>query len=497
MANFNDLPAELIAKICRALCPHCAALDLNDPSRKYWIGPGMIKGKHVLRHALLNLSLVCKRVSAEAQAFLYHTFGLDPDLKPRLHQFYRTILERPDLAECVKDATLSHVVESPWATWEEVSWIEPVIERSRSKLNFEAIPAGRHTDRIRTVLPAATLLQLPRLKRLTVSGRDGKHLFDYIKRQIGSPGKLLTELQFLWVYIPDAVEVRRLTPYRPLSISEEHLGGFLSEFPSLRTLVLSNVQNSTVPQHLKLSSVQSLSFHDSRLSKESLGRLINATGDLGYFKYGDLRGIDFVADAGLDLPLNNETPATSHEIFTLLETKKDTLTDLELFMQYRGVTDQMSEPDGNFAPLSRLNSLHKLKMNVRTFYNPVPFVQNDTYPDDNLLFSHLPPVLNKLHIVSGPGGFKRILPALEKFCEDTPENPLTLSAKVLKEIRVCVTATEAKWELAHDVDEDFDLSPLAIQDIMKPFQRTFDSWTDNEKRLISVSKHYRVNRNPT
>lgn len=348
---------------------------------------------------------------------------------------------------------------------------------------------------IRTILPAATLLQLPRLKRLNLRGRDERHLFDYIKR-IGSPGKLLKELEFLCVYLPDADIVSNLTRYRPLSISEEHLGGFISDFSSLRTLILFNVKNSSVPQHLKLPSVQSLSFDDSRLSKESLGRIINATKDLVHFEYHDLRGINFLENTELDLPVNNETPATAHEIFALLETKKDTLVHLNVFTQYRGTTDQMSEPGCNFAPLSRLRSLQAISVNVRTFYNPVPFVTSDTYPDDNLLFSHLPPNLDELHIFAGPGGFKRLLPPITKFCEDTPKNPLSLSAKALKGIWIHITIAEAKWELANGVDEDLDLVSAAATDIMKPFRRTCANWLDNGRRLFYVSKHYRLNRYP-
>lgn len=122
MAKFNDLPAELVAQICRAFCPHCAALDSED-SDKDLSGPRVFQGKHILRHALLDLSLVSKRVSAEAQPFLYHTLGLDSGLKMRLHQFYRTILARPDLAECVQDASMTYFFGNPWARWEEVSWI--------------------------------------------------------------------------------------------------------------------------------------------------------------------------------------------------------------------------------------------------------------------------------------------------------------------------------------------------------------------------------------
>lgn len=444
------------------------------------------------RKNLQNLSLSCKQVGAVAQPFLHHTYGFIERYDRTIYKFCRTISQRPDLAKSVQAITLKHVGGVQWYASREMDWIVPVVTRLSSQLTLDLTALndiGRRDSLIERALPAVTLLQLSQLKELIVRGKDDWYLFGDIKTQAecGSRGHILPELRWLSASVPALREPTRLTtPFLPLSIANQRLGGYLSSFTNLESLDLRRVMNSFVPKNLRLPKVNKLSLRDTILSKEGLRRIVHATGDLLSFRYSEIQGAGFLGIPRLDG--GGGTPATSHDIFSALEAKKGSLEYVIVNTYYRGATDQMTEPGQNLEPISQLKKLRVLELNIRSFCDPAPFVESDTYPNKDVLVGHLPSSLERLKICAGPSGMKRILPGLEDFCKDTKESPIRKSALNLKTIKIDITMQEENYEHVNDADDhDIDLTPWDwSKEKVREFNEKCSKWVDKGKRQFAV-----------
>lgn len=446
------------------------------------------------RKNLRNLSLSCKQVGAVAQPFMHHTYGFIENYDRTIYKFCRTISQRPDLARSVQSINLKHPgrVQSGWYRSRELDWIVPVVTRLSSRLTLDLTALndlGRRDSLIERALPAVTLLQLSKLKELIVRGKDDWYLLGDIKTQAepGSQCHILPELRWLSVSVPALRDPPRLlTPTLPLSISNQRLGGDLSSFANLQSLNLWRVMNSCIPQNLRLPKVNKLSLRNTVLGKEGLRRIVHATGNLRSFQYSEIQGLEF-----LEIPIldgGEGTAATSHDIFSVLEAKKDTLWHVVVHTYYRGETDQMNEPGQNLEPLSQLKGLRVLELNIRSFCDPAPFVESDTYPDNDVLVGHLPSSLMALRISSGPSGMKRILPGLEDFCKDTKEKPIRQSALNLVRIKFEITMEEENYEHVNDADDhNIDLTPWDWnREKEREFNQKCPKWVDKGKREFSV-----------
>ena len=485
-ATLSDLPVELIVQICGEFCIHCTEgrSDSCPPAAHASTDPDLLKELKERRKALYNLSLVCKKIKTEAQTILYHMYGYIDDIDRTLHKFCRTISRNRGLAAAVKSVCLKYLHGNHWLGW--MPWSRPVITQLSSQLVDATISIDDPAQRIgflRRMLPAVTLLQLPKLKQLIIHGRDSGYLLDGIRRRPGN--ELLPELRWLTVAIPirgDTVSMMR--PSQPLPVSEHHLGGFLMDFAGLRSLSLWHVMNSTIPQNLRLPHVRNLSLKNTCLSREGLRRFVHATGDLTSFMYSEIQGEHFIGLISIDL--GNDPPATSHDIFSVLESKKNSLEKAAVFTYHRGPTEQMIEPSPTLEPLSQLHKLKDLELNVRTFFDPVPFARTKTRPDNGVLLNHTPPSLRRLSISGGAAGVKCILPSIKQFCKVTGNGQLTQAAESLRAIVINVTMGEERYERHHGViDEDADnwLQPDLMEE---KFHRKRPEWAQNGGRKFEV-----------
>ena len=481
--TLTKLPSELIGQICENFCIHCAKCDEKPPWKvEIWSHERTRRRLWKDRHKLYNLSLVCKKIKREAQPVLYHVYGFFDDVNTSMGLFCRSISLNAYLGERVQVLHLKVLgdVSSSW-TESEIKWIGPIVEQVKSRLNLD-IPTDipKTPGFLLTILPILTILQVPQLKQLKASGRAQESVFSHIKRNSLSRRMLLPELKFLEMSTPNLGQARDRIPYIWLPLTRSVMGGFLEDFAQLEVLSLNNVRNSAVPSNLRLPRIWRLSLQYTTLNKEKLRVMVNATGQLKYFMYSEIQGLDLQGKSHLD-NVNDDSPATSHDVFVALDAKTDTLRKLTVHTYHR--TDEKPEP------LSKLHKLESLILNIRAFCDPVGMIENGTLVDFEGvgLFEHLPPSLKSVCIHVGPHGLGYVVLCVLELCRERKNQSLRPTAKNLKQIDIALTAKELKYEENGGLDIEGGLNPgPACHEIITEVQTSCRTWLNGGRRQLRI-----------
>ncbi|KAJ4268824.1 hypothetical protein NW762_002894 [Fusarium torreyae] len=359
--NLQDLLPELIIQICELLCQHCAEDHIKWPRHEWW--PDESEPR-ILRHALLNLSLLCKSWGAIAQKVLHHNFGfLDQDPVAQV-LFCRTISENPELAKQLKHAKLYHI-ETAFDKALAQSWITDVLKKFSTFLTLDT-----ETSRWEEFIAPLILLQVPNLKHLVAEGTGDWMLFEKFNIQaVIREHALPRHIQAL--NIGKIFSKHDETLY-PVGLSNHGFAGILPAFDDLRHIAIWHPGREPIQHPLAFQNIRTLCFGNASLSRRQLHSLVSATGPLEDFVYG---GRTYHPDA-----------VSGEEVFEILALRKDTLKAAKV------VTHKTTKC---FAAASQLTNLEILTLEYDTFWQPSP---GNTQLDDQALVGAFPASLEGIQI---------------------------------------------------------------------------------------------------
>ncbi|KAH8686451.1 hypothetical protein BGZ61DRAFT_454490 [Ilyonectria robusta] len=105
-----DLPVEILQAICQQLCAHCTSGSDFTPPKRLETGspslPDVSRPKNDTK-ALIALSQTCRKLYPIARPVVYHEYVSEQWKTSHVAGFFRTILERPDLAALVQRLSLA------------------------------------------------------------------------------------------------------------------------------------------------------------------------------------------------------------------------------------------------------------------------------------------------------------------------------------------------------------------------------------------------------
>ncbi|KAF4950135.1 hypothetical protein FGADI_8404 [Fusarium gaditjirri] len=293
------LPSEILYQIFEYFCLHCQ--EKHSVSHEQILYNKTDKN----RRALLSLSRTCKSWGCVAQNVLHHYFKHSDDRRQIL--FCRTICENPELGERLQVASLKRsagidhqLLSRPWF---------------KESMTSSAVSWG---DYIAPII----LLRAPNLKHLVVHGPYNPSIFQEFSMKAAIRHRALPQkLEYLSVGQQKPSCLWHLEP-RVLT-GLDALGGFLMRSENLETLSISRPNLEGLPEKLPLKKLRRLRIGNACISKDTLQRLINSTGNLEEFIYREVEDADEATDTRL---------VTSQEIFEMLVPMKDTLKRVVLRM---------------------------------------------------------------------------------------------------------------------------------------------------------------------
>lgn len=388
--NLTEFSAEILLQICEEFCQHCQEKHLKIPRPDWW-------RRDSSRRALLDLSLVNRKVGAIAQRVLHHHFGyVDKDREPDdLVRFCRTIFDNPELGKCLRWADLS-VSETEIDREVIQGWLPDALEKFSHHMALDA--HSLQEDWPNCSISPLILLQAPNLERIDDDGKnEGTCLcmLDWDAGSVVRDGALPQNLTSVWLgdWISSLEEHDRFGQ----NLSLWGLGYLLSSLPKLHTLaiycpVFSSPDERVLFQHLRV-----LRLGDFLMRRDELERLISCTPMLQEFAHYYF---------GLPAMFRGDT-ATVSDICEVLTLRKDTLR--------RVMLDASCTTDDIHA-LRELDDLEELKI----WAGPALEPQSELYRlDSQALVRALPPSLQKLHVISAYTGLTSAGEALMTYISST------------------------------------------------------------------------------
>ncbi|KAM0562026.1 hypothetical protein ACHAPJ_002468 [Fusarium lateritium] len=359
--SLQDLLPELIIQICELLCQHCAEDHLKWPSHELW---PVESEPRILRHALLDLSLLCKSWGPIAQMVLHHHFGfLEKDPVAQV-LFCRTISENPELAKQLKHAELHHI-ETNLDKALAGGWITDVLAKFSTFLTFDI-----ETSRWEEFVAPLILLQVQNLKHLVAEGRgDWKLLEKFNTQAVVREHAFPRHTKALNI---GKIFSRHDEVLFPVDVSNRGFAGILPALDDLRHIAIWNPDRESIQHPLAFQNIRTLCFGNVSLNKRQLRCFVSATGPLEDFVYG---GRAYHPDA-----------VSGQEVFEILALKKDTLRAAKV------VTHKTAD---YFTAGSRLINLEILALEYDTLWSPRP---GSTHLEEHALVGAFPPSLEGIQI---------------------------------------------------------------------------------------------------
>lgn len=253
-AGLSTLPNELLYKICKNLCPHCANLPRSLPEDGYKLEDG--------RHALSCLSKTCRQLREIAQPILYHHV-----YTIRHWHFLRSIIARPDLAANVRELQYPGDSDSPFS----------------GDLNADAVLRAQEE----------LLKHMEGIDGTDINTINWADILDMILERLPNAEELSINIgnTHIEVFHADLESIRRLRLYSR-SKDREHgdqMGSLLSVMPDLEELNISIDFRPEETYMLPFTELRSLDLEFSRWSASGLTTMINHCPQLERFRcYGVL-----------------------------------------------------------------------------------------------------------------------------------------------------------------------------------------------------------------
>ncbi|KAM5351181.1 hypothetical protein ACJ41O_003904 [Fusarium nematophilum] len=385
--GLQDLQPELIIQICQNLCHHC--LDEHDPPlRELW--PQDPEAK-TYRHALLDLSLSCRKVGSIAQEVLHHHCGFFETTDSTPFYFCRTISGNPHLAKEVRFLNFKRIRTLP-SIEEAQPWLPDVVEKFRSLLVLPGQPATFDNNymRLKDAIAPMVFLQTPLLQHLSVAGSLSWTFFNQFNlRAVLQSGRLPQHLKGLAVgqFRDGAMNPNAITH---LDLSLNETGGYFYAFKKLDYVHLNNLLGSSITRELSLENVRVLRMCDARLSMGQLRILLQITKRLQEFAY--MEGVVPGAHLG--------TAISSQDMFEVLAVRNDTLERAVLFVGFG-----LERP----VAASALTNLRELKISAHALFDflVLPGQQNPEL-DQMALMGVFPPSIQTLQVSANWWDLSRI-----------------------------------------------------------------------------------------
>lgn len=388
--NLTEFSTEILLQICEEFCHHCQEKHLENPETDSWT-----RGSS--RHALLDLSLVNRKIGAIAQRVLHHHCGyVDRYSEPEdVVRFCRTICENPELGKCLRWANLS-LLEAETDRDVFPGWLPDAIEAFGHHITLDAHSLVE--DWPDSSIAPLIMLQAPNLERIDDDGKEEGtclRLLSSEARTAVGDGALLQNLTSAWLgsHLPCLGQFSSPGP----DLSWWALGCLLSSLPKLHTLTLYCPMFSSPDEQLSLQHVRVLRISHFFMPRDDFERLISGTPMLEEF-----------AHFYLALPaVHRGDTATVSDICEALTMRKDTL---------RRVILGASCTTDDIQALRGLDNLEELKIWAGPFLEAQSELDilNPLSPE-----RALPPSLQKLHVKSTTPGLTLACEALLMYIEGT------------------------------------------------------------------------------
>ncbi|KAL2693673.1 hypothetical protein Neosp_000234 [[Neocosmospora] mangrovei] len=389
--SFTQCSTEILLQICEGFCQHCQEKHLRIP-RPDWFQ------RDSSRQALLNLSLVDRRIGAIAQQILHHHFGyVDRDRRrDDIFKFCRTIYNNPELGKCLRWANLS--VFGAGRIYREViqDWLPDALEKVGHHLALDVQVALE--DCPNCAMPPLILLNAPKIERVDDDGKNQGSFFSMLAWHTGTvvhDGALPKNLNS--VQLGGWVSSFQEHDEFYLDLSFWGLGYLLSSLQKLHTLTIYCPGFEAKDDRVLFQHLRVLRLGEFLMLREDFQRLISCTPlleEFAHFYFGqsaEVRG----------------HIATIPEICRILRQRKKTLRRLML--------DASCTVD-NLDHLRRLENLEELKIWAGPSLTPQP--ESDRIPNQALM-NALPPSLQKLHVKAKTPGLDMAGEALMTYISST------------------------------------------------------------------------------